>query len=258
MSFEIAPVGAGAVNARPDIALSQANATNALAKISGEVKSANAVAQVATTNPPAGLVSSLAATQTAITSTQNAVNVLQTADAAYAKGVILAQQGVALATDRLTATGESAAAIDTQLLAVQAGIDSIGANTTFGGVPVLGNPVTAAVNSTGASITVTPDSIGSVNAGAPVQPGSIAEFQAAATAITNSRAANAGNLISLQNSLQVLETTIANQQAAIGQALDVGVVKEMMNLSSANIMSDPAAALQAQAMQMSDAVFKLL
>jgi len=32
----------------------------------------------------------------------------------------------------------------------------------------------------------------------------------------------------------------------------------MMNLSSANIMSDPAAALQAQAMQMSDAVFKLL
>ena len=70
--------------------------------------------------------------------------------------------------------------------------------------------------------------------------------------------ANTGNLISLQNSLQVLETTIANQQAAIGQALDVGVVKEMMNLSSANIMSDPAAALQAQAMQMSDAVFKLL
>ena len=105
MSFEIAPVGAGAVNARPDIALSQANATNALAKISGEVKSASAVAQVATTNPPAGLVSSLAATQTAITSTQNAVNVLQTADAAYAKGVTLAQQGVALATDRLTATG---------------------------------------------------------------------------------------------------------------------------------------------------------
>ncbi len=102
MSFEIAPVGANAVNTRPDIALLQANATSALAKISGDVKSAN-VAQVAPTNPPAGLVSSLAATQTAITSTQNAVNVLQTADAAYAKGVTLAQQGVALATDRLTA-----------------------------------------------------------------------------------------------------------------------------------------------------------
>jgi len=72
----------------------QANATSALAKISGDVKSSNVV-QVAPTNPPAGLVSSLAATQTAITSTQNAVNVLQTADAAYAKGVTLAQQGVA-------------------------------------------------------------------------------------------------------------------------------------------------------------------
>jgi hypothetical protein len=35
-------------------------------------------------------------------------------------------------------------------------------------------------------------------------------------------------------------------------------VKEMMNLTSASIGADPAAALQAQAMQMSDAVFKLL
>jgi len=256
MSFEIAPVGANAVNTRPDIALLQANATSALAKISGDVKSSN-VAQVAPTNPPAGLVSSLAATQTAITSTQNAVNVLQTADAAYAKGVTLAQQGVALATDRLTTSGDSAA-IDTQLLAVQAGIDSIGANTTFGGIPVLGNPVTAAVNSTGASITVIPEAIASVNSGGSVQPGSIAEFQAAAAAITSSRSTNAGNLISLQNSLQVLESTITNQQAAIGQALDVSVVKEMMSLTSTNIMTDPAAALQAQAMQMSNAVFKLL
>lgn len=256
MSFEIAPVGANAVNTRPDIALLQANATSALAKISGDVKSSN-VAQIAPTNPPAGLVSSLAATQTAITSTQNAVNVLQTADAAYAKGVTLAQQGVALATDRLTTSGDSAA-IDTQLLAVQAGIDSIGANTTFGGIPVLGNPVTAAVNSTGASITVIPEAIASVNSGGSVQPGSIAEFQAAAAAITSSRSTNAGNLISLQNSLQVLESTITNQQAAIGQALDVSVVKEMMNLTSTNIMTDPAAALQAQAMQMSNAVFKLL
>ena len=100
MSFEIAAIGANGVNTRPDIALLQANATNALAKISGEVKSSQA-AQVASTNPPVGLVSSLAATQTAITSTQNAVNVLQTADSAYTNGVALAQQGVALATDRL-------------------------------------------------------------------------------------------------------------------------------------------------------------
>ena len=182
MSFEIAAIGANGVNTRPDIALLQANATNALAKISGEVKAAQA-APVAATNPAVGLVSSLAATQTAITSTQNAVNVLQTADSAYTNGVALAQQGVALATDRLSASADSAAAIDRQLLAVQAGIDSIAANTTFGGVPVLGNSVTAAVGSNGASITVTPSSIGPVNSGTPVQPGSIAEFQAAAVAL---------------------------------------------------------------------------
>jgi flagellin-like hook-associated protein FlgL len=256
MSFEIGAPNPVSINARADLAALQAGATGALAKISTDAKAAS-TQQVAAASPPMGLVSSLAASQTAITSTQNAVNTLQTADSAYGKALSLANQGLILASDPLLPTADKSP-IDAQLVALQAEMSNIGANTMFGGVPVFGNPVTGSVNSTGAAITVTPNAIAPVNASSPQQPGSVAEFQAAVSAISDSQALNAGNLVSMQNSLQVLESTIANQQAAIGQALDVRVVKEMMSLSSANIMSDPAAALQAQAMQMSDAVFKLL
>jgi flagellin-like hook-associated protein FlgL len=255
MSFEIGAPNPVSINARADLAALQAGATGALAKISTDAKAAG-TQQVAAASPPMGLVSSLAASQTAITSTQNAVNTLQAADSAYGEALSLAQQGVTLASG--VAPGSSSGPLEAQLVALQAEMSNIGANTMFGGVPVLGNPVTGSVNSTGAAITVTPNVIAPVNASSPQQPGSVAEFQAAVSAISDSQALNAGNLVSMQNSLQVLESTIANQQAAIGQALDVRVVKEMMSLSSANIMSDPAAALQAQAMQMSDAVFKLL
>jgi len=256
MSFEIGAPSPVSINARADIAALQAGATGALAKISTDARAAG-IPQVAAASPPMGLVSSLAASQTAITSTQNAVNTLQAADSAYGEALSLANQGLSLASDPLLPTGDKSP-IDAQLLAIQAEMSNIGSTTMFGGVPVFGSPITGAVNSSGAAITVTPNPIAPVNASSPQQPGSVAEFQAAAAAISESRSVNAGNLVSMQNSLQVLESTIANQQAAIGQALDVRVVNEMMSLSAANIMSDPAAALQAQAMQMSDAVFKLL
>lgn len=256
MSFEIGAANPVAINARADLAALQTGAAGTLAKISSGAKAAEA-RPVAPVTAPMGLVSSLAATQTAVTSTQNAVNTLQVADSAYANALSITQQGLTLANDRL-AVGADTKAIDAQMLGLQAQINDIGANTIFAGHPVLGNPVTASVNSTGAAITVTPNQIAPVNSSSPQQPGSVAEFQAAAVAISDSKAVNAGNLVSLQNSLQVLESTITNQQAAIGQALDVRVVKEMMSLSAANIASDPAAALQAQAMQMSDAVFRLL
>lgn len=256
MSFEIGAANPVAINARADLAALQTGAAGTLAKISSGAKAAEA-RPVAAVTAPMGLVSSLAASQTAVTSTQNAVNTLQVADSAYANALSITQQGLSLANDRLAA-GADTKAIDAQMLGLQAQINDIGANTMFAGNPVLGNPVTASVNSTGAAITVTPNQIAPINPSSPQQPGSVAEFQAAAAAISDSKAVNAGNLVSLQNSLQVLESTITNQQAAIGQALDVRVVKEMMSLSAANIASDPAAALQAQAMQMSDAVFRLL
>ncbi len=101
---------------------------------------------------------------------------------------------------------------------------------------------------------MTPDSISAVaNSGDRV-----ADYTAAIDAIADSRAENLGNLASLQSTVFVLETTITNQQAAVGQALDSDVAKDMMSLTSANILTESATAMLAQAMQMNTSVLKLL
>jgi len=50
----------------------------------------------------------------------------------------------------------------------------------------------------------------------------------------------------------------ANELSALGQAQDTDIATEMMNLTSANIMTEAATAMLAQAMQMPNSVLKLL
>jgi flagellin len=46
--------------------------------------------------------------------------------------------------------------------------------------------------------------------------------------------------------------------AGIGQAQDADIAKEMMSLTSANIMTEAATAMLSQAMQLPNSVLKLL
>ena len=84
------------------------------------------------------------------------------------------------------------------------------------------------------------------------------EFSAFVSTMVDSRATNAGNLASMQNTLQVLNSVAANEMAGIGQAQDTDIAKEMMSLTSANIMTEAATAMLAQAMQLPNSVLKLL
>ena len=72
------------------------------------------------------------------------------------------------------------------------------------------------------------------------------------------RSTNAGNLASLQNTLQVLNSVAATELAGVGQVQDTDIAKEMMNLTSANILTAAATAMLAQAMQMPNSVLTLL
>ena len=72
------------------------------------------------------------------------------------------------------------------------------------------------------------------------------------------RATNAGNLASLQNTLQVLNAVASNEMTAMGQAQDTDLAKEIMTLTSANIMTQAATSMLAQAMQLPNSVLKLL
>lgn len=251
MSFEISanPIAMSIYN---NIAVQQSNASSALAKVATGTRAGEAAA-VATDGSAARLQSTLAATQTAITSTQNAVNALRVADGAYGDALGLARSGLSLAQEGV-AVGADTAAVDAQLDAVQSSIASLNANTQYNGVAVLGTPVTASVNAAGSTITVTPSAIAAIASSGD----RVADYSAAIDAIAGSRAENSGNLSALQNSLQVLEATIANQQAAVGRALSADMVQEMMGFTSANIMTEAGMAMHAQAANMPSSVLRLL
>jgi flagellin len=72
------------------------------------------------------------------------------------------------------------------------------------------------------------------------------------------RSTNAGNLASLQNILQMLNSVAATELVGIGEVQDTDIATEMMNLTSANILTAAATAMLAQAMQMPSSVLTLL
>ena len=67
-----------------------------------------------------------------------------------------------------------------------------------------------------------------------------------------------GNISALQNALQVLNSVAATELVGIGEVQDTDIATEMMNLTSANIMTEAATAMLAQAMQLPNNVLKLL
>ena len=251
MPFEISanPV---AMNVYNNLAIHQAQASTALAKISSGEKASDPK-EVVSTGSATGLQSTLAATQTAVTSTQNAINVLNVADTAYTEATALLQTGLALANDRAV-PGADTSAIDAQLTAIESSVSSISTNTQFNGTAVLGTTLTVSVNASGSTLSITPDSIAAVASSGD----RVADYTSAVGAVADSRAENAGNLQALQSTLHTLESTITTQQAAIGEILNTDIAKEMMNLTAANIMTEAASAMLAQAMQMPNSVLKLL
>ena len=85
-----------------------------------------------------------------------------------------------------------------------------------------------------------------------------AQFTTALSLIVDGRAENAAYIAAFQSTLQVLNSTAANELAAISQVENTDIAKEMMNLTAANIMTEAATAMLAQAMQMPNSVLKLL
>jgi flagellin len=244
-----------------NLSVHQAKSSASLARISSGLKAAGG-GDVASQGTAATLNEALQGTQSSISQVQSAINQLQAADAAYGELIALGQKGIEVGS-RGADAGADASALFTQLTALTAGIASIQTNTEFNGA-VFTTASTPTVG--GGAFTATP----TVAAG-PTVDGGTAAAAAAADAVTTStsfstfvaatvdiRATNAGNLASLQNTLQVLNSVAANELAGIGQAQDTDIAKEMMNLTSANIMTEAATAMLAQAMQLPNSVLKLL
>ena len=251
MAFQISPT-VSALNVYNNLGTQQAKAAASLAKISSGLKAAGG-GDVASQGTAATLSANAQLTQANISQVQNAINALQAADTALGEALALGQKGLDVA-GGFAVAGADDSAIEAQLAALVVGIDSIQDETSFNGValtalatvPVGGtNPFAPAV------------AFATTTFAAPATP-TLGEFTTYVGLAVDARATNAANLASLQSTLQVLNSVAANEMAGVSQAQDTDIAKEMMNLTSANIMTEAATAMLAQAMQMPNAVLKLV
>jgi flagellin len=248
-----------ALNVYNNLGVHQAKSNASLARISSGLKAAGG-GDVASQGTAATINQNLQGTQNAISQVQSALLRLQAADAAYGELIALGQKGLETVS-RGADAGADFDAIEAATDAIDAGIASIIAASEFNGT-ALSAATAPSVGS--ATLTVTP----TFTAAPAITAGDIGDATDAATEATAfgtyitgtvaNRASNAGNIASLQNTLQVLNSVAANELAGIGQAQDTDIAKEMMNLTSANIMTEAATAMLAQAMQLPNSVLKLL
>ena len=239
-----------------NLGVHQAKASASLARISSGLKSAGG-GDVASAGTATTIGANMQATQSSISQVQYAINQLQAADTAYGELIALGQKGVEVAS-RGPDSGADISALWSQLTAIVAGITSIQTNSQFNGALLT---VGSTPDVGGATLTVTP-----AFAAAPAAAG--ATLAQIATTLTNfntyiastvdNRATNAGNIASLQNTLQVLNSVAANELNAMSQVQDTDIATEMMSLTSANILTEAATAMLAQAMQLPNSVLQLL
>jgi flagellin len=246
-----------ALNVYNNLGVHQAKSAAALARISSGLKAAGG-GDVASQGTAATISSAMQGTQSSISQVQSSINQLQAADAAYGELIALGQKGLEVAS-RGADAGADITAINAQAQALKAGITSIQANTQFNGA-VFTTDSTPDVGGTTLTVTPTVATLPTVATITTVLLAATAasDFSTYIAATVDIRATNAGNLASLQNTLQVLNSVSSNELAGMSQAQDTDIAKEMMSLTSANIMTEAATAMLAQAMQMPNSVLKLL
>ena len=257
MAFQVNS-NVSALNVYNNLSVHQAKSSASLARISSGLKAAGG-GDIASQGTAATINAAMQGTQSSISQVQSAINQLQAADAAYGELIALGQKGIEVGS-RGADAGADFSALGTQAAALKAGISSIQTNTKFNGA-VFTAASTPNVGVT--TFTATPTVAAEPTLTAPISNAATAttavtDFTTFVNATVDIRATNAGRLASLQNTLQVLNSVAANELAGIGQAQDTDIAKEMMNLTSANIMTEAATAMLAQAMQLPNSVLKLL
>ena len=231
-----------------NLGVHQTKAAGALSKISSGLKAAGGV-DIASQGIAATINSKYQVNQTEVSGVQNAINTLNVADQVYGELIALAQKGLEVANRAADANADTSATT-AQLAKIDAALDSIIDNAQFNGTAVLGTALAPTVG--GSAFTVTPA------ATTDIAGSSIANFNTFIEAVVDDRAENAAQLAALQNILQVLNSSATNMLAGLGQAQDTDIAKEMMTLTSANIMTEAATAMLAQAMQLPNSVLRLL
>ncbi len=260
MSYLIGP-NPTALNVYNNLGVHQRDAATSLAKVSSGSEAAGGV-NVAAMGVAATRQGHLQGTLNNISIAQTSLNQLMVIDTAYAEMAAIAQKGIEVGS-RASDSGADTSAIFDQLDALGAALVSIDTNTEYAGAAAIatitaaigvGNLVatSAAMDFTSTNPTTATNPLGAAGAK------TAAQFSTALSMIVDGRAENAAYIAAFQSTLQVLNSTAANELAAISQVENTDIAKEMMNLTAANIMTEAATAMLAQAMQMPNSVLKLL
>ena len=255
MSYLIGP-NPTALNVYNNLGVHQRDAAVSLAKVSSGSEAAGGV-NVAAAGVAAARQGHLQGTLNNISIAQTSLNQLMVIDQAYAEMSAVAQKGIEVGS-RAADSGADTSAIFDQLDALGDALISIDANTEYAGAAALAT-ITAAIGV--GNLAATHTALAFADGGAVMGADgakTAANFTAALNLIVDGRAENAAYIAAFQSTLQVLNSTAANELAAISQVENTDIAKEMMNLTAANIMTEAATAMLAQAMQMPNGVLKLL
>ena len=247
MAFQVS-TNTAALQVYNNLGVHQVSSSQALAKISSGLKAAGGT-DVASLGAATTLKINYQATQSAITDVQNAINTLRVADQIYAEAIALGQNGLEVANRAADANADTSATT-AQLAKISAGITSVLAGE-FNGGTVLGTALTPKVDASGNTLTVTPADTADPTAD------TVAGYTTFVQAAIDDRAENAANLAVLQSTLQLLNASAMNEMAGVSAAQDTDIAQEMITLTSANIMTEAATAMLAQAMQSNNAVLRL-
>jgi len=228
----------------------QAKASNSLAMISSGLKAAGGV-DVASQGAAAAAKGNFDAANTSISLVQNQINRLAVVDQGLNEVIALAQKGLEVFNRRSDANADTSA-VDAQLAVIVAGINEILDNTEYAGVVAFG---TASVNAGVSTLTMGKAIISDAGLSTPIAS---TDFTQVIDNAVDQRAETAAYSQIGKATLQILNSTAMNELAAVGQAQDTDIAKEMMNLTSANIMTEAATAMLAQAMQLPNSVLRLL
>ena len=247
MGFQVT-TNTAALQVYNNLGAHQVASSQSLAKISSGLKASGGT-DVASLGAATALQINFQATQSAITDVQNAINTLRTADQIYAEAIALGQNGLEVANRAADANADTSATT-AQLTQITAGIASVLAQQ-FNGAAVLGTALTPKVDSSGTTLTVTPADT------ADPATNDIAGYTTFVEGAIDDRAENAANLAVLQSTLQLLNASAMNEMAGVSAAQDTDIAQEMINLTSANIMTEAATAMLAQAMQSNNAILRL-
>jgi len=247
MAFQVS-TNTAALQVYNNLGVHQVSSSQALAKISSGLKAAGGT-DVASLGAATTLKINYQATQSAITDVQNAINTLRVADQIYAEAIALGQNGLEVANRAADANADTSATT-AQLAKITLGIASVLAGE-FNGGTVLGTALTPKVDASGNTLTVTPADTADPTAD------TVAGYTTFVQAAIDDRAENAANLAVLQSTLQLLNASAMNEMAGVSAAQDTDIAQEMITLTSANIMTEAATAMLAQAMQSNNTVLRL-